>query len=74
MKTNDIIQLGALAAIGFLAYQKFAKAAPKGPPAPSLQPYIPTQDFGVNNPDDATWGETATEAGMSLQKVIEWAF
>jgi len=77
MKTNDLIQLGALAAIGFLAYQKYGKGAAPGSAQvskpPSIQPSLPS-DFGVSNPNDATWGETVTEAGMGLQNIIDWAF
>lgn len=74
MKTDDLIQLGALAAIGYLTYQKFKKPDAKSPPAPNLQPYIPSTDFGLSEKDatDTNWGETVSPA--YLLNVINWAF
>lgn len=79
MKTEDLIQLGALAAIGFLLYQKFGTASSKSSSIPSLpvQPstQVPAPDFGVNTPNDPTWGDTSTAipADFGLQNVIDWA-
>jgi uncharacterized membrane protein YebE (DUF533 family) len=74
VKTDELIQLGALAAIGFLAYQKFKKPEVKSPPAPNLQPYIPPTDFGLSekNATDTTWGDAVSPA--YLLNMINWAF
>lgn len=44
MKTNDLISLGALGVLGYIAYQKWGK------------PQTPV-DFGLNNPNDSSWGD-----------------
>jgi hypothetical protein len=69
MKTEDFIQLGALAAIGFLLYQKFAPA--KSPSVPSLpvQPSTQLPDFGL--PPNSGWGDNG--GNMALQNMIDWA-
>lgn len=79
MKTDELIQLGALAAIGFLAYHKFAGAKqPVATVTPGLQPskqIINTPldpNFGLANPDDTNWGETLSPS--VLQNIINWAF
>lgn len=79
MKTGDLIQIGALAVIGFLAYQKYAAARGSSPistSTPGLQPSqqrivsTPDPNFGVADPN-AGWDD---DSGMTLlQKVIEWS-
>jgi hypothetical protein len=77
MKTDDLIQLGALGLIAYLAYQKFGQAKspstsiPTVPVQPSVQ--IPSPDFGVTNPSDTTWGDSSLPADFGLQNVIDWA-
>lgn len=80
MKTSDLIQLGALALVGYLAYQKSAQAKqPVATVTPGLQPskqIINTPmdpNFGVKNPDDPTWGDS-TGSMTALQDVIDWSF
>lgn len=66
MKTNDLIQLGLLGLIGYLAYQKFAKPTPKPSGNPPIQPYQLPDDMGTNNPNDASWGDATGSTAASM--------
>lgn len=78
MKTNDLIQLGALGVIGYLAWQKFGKpssAPPSGSPSsssrpPPVQQYQLPVDMGVTNPSSG-WED---DPNVGLQNIIDWGF
>lgn len=61
MKTEDLIQLGALAVIAYLAWQKFGK--------PKTQDSV---DFGVANPNDSTWGDRPAPAATNASQGISF--
>ena len=69
VKNSDLIQMGALLVIGFIAYEKFAKAK-----VPFSAPSIPQTntpgmpDFGVTNPNDSTWGDS----GLTMMNPDSW--
>lgn len=68
MKTEELIQLLALAGIGYIAYQKFGK--PKDTSTPNTttpgQQFPLDPNFGLNNPGDATWSDGGTGFWASL--------
>ena len=78
-KNSDLIQLGTLAIIGVLAYNKLAKAkSPVNTQTPGgLQPsrqIVNTPldpDFGITDPN-AGWDDAQSQS--TLQKIIEWAW
>lgn len=76
MKTEDLVQIGALAVVGYLAWQKFAKASPStqagvsAPSKPVTTPLLP--DFGSSNAgsgwDDAD--DTGNAQGIGFVQAI----
>jgi hypothetical protein len=78
VKTQDLIQLGALGLVAYLAYQKFAQAKPNTsvPNLPvqhlPVQPSVQIPDFGVTHPNDPGWGDNPSNpADFGLQNVID---
>lgn len=69
MKTNDLIQLGALALVGWLAYEKFAKAKQQPSRQAINTPLDP--DFGITNPSDPTWGDATGATPFNLWSYLE---
>lgn len=72
MKTSELIQLVAVGAVAYLAYQKFAVAkgppAPQGPGAtrpvtspPAASPWAP--DFGVD--PSGGWNDTMSVSALT---------
>lgn len=72
MKTDDLIQLGALAVVGYLAWQKFAKVSP------STQAGVGTTSKPVSTvllPDfgeapDASWDDSGSTSGIGFVQAI----
>jgi hypothetical protein len=77
LKTQDLIQLGALGLVAYLAYQKFAQAKPNtSTPKLPVQPSVQTPDFGINNPNDPGWSDNSgsnVPSDWGLQNVIDGA-
>jgi hypothetical protein len=65
MKTEDMIQLGALAVIGYLAWQKFRPNTPSQPVGTSSTPSVPvpsqaTLPYDFGEQPGATWDDAPT--------------
>lgn len=55
MKTDDLIQLALVGAIGYMAYQKYGAKKPATIPTTSPVPFVPPVDFGLKDP--TTWDD-----------------
>lgn len=68
MKTEDLIQLALLGAIGYMAYQKWGVKKPSTTPTTSSTPFIPPLNFGLK--DASTWDDTPTPPPMGFVDML----
>lgn len=60
MKTEDLVTLGLVGVIAYIAYQKYGKDS--------------NADFGLKNPNDPNWGDsssTSTSSGIVQQGLVD---
>ena len=60
MKTDEVIQMVALSAIGYLLWQKWGMSSksPATTPTTSSVPATTPVDFGVSHSNDPSWGDS----------------